>query len=228
MTLARHEPKPGFFRVRLPPDGYIGLHLTAGTVTLLVAAMVFGPIAEDVFNADAIVTPDLQVSNWFYVYATPALTAFLLFFTPLYGTLGALALSLLSTLFLVKKRARGWVFSVALYLPLGMFNVLPKNIFQRTRQAFEPLLLKLKNFSFQSDHASAVTLVYGLAGDYLVCTSQGRRRGLVVCLAVGLVTLVGLRRIVLGTHYLNDVAATIALTSVAIWRKRQTALTQAG
>ena len=237
MTPTRHDSKPGFFRARLSPDGYLGLHLTVGVVTLLMAALIFGHIAEDVFTADTIVTLDLQVSAWFHAHATPALTAFFLVFTNLHGTVGALALTLLFTVFLIRKKAWDWVLRVALSVPLGMLlNVLLKNIFQRARPSFEQPLLTLSTYSFPSGHAAAATLLYGVVGAYLVCTCKGWRRVLVVCLAVGMVALVGLSRIYLGAHYLSDVAAAIAsstgwlaiaLTSVATWRKRQTALAQA-
>lgn len=237
MTLLQHDSRSGFFRARLSPDGYLGLHLTVGVVILLLAVLGFALIAEDVFTAGKIVALDLQVSSWFYAHTTPALTAFFLVITNLHGTVGALALTLLFTLFLAQKRAWDWVLRVALAVPLGMLlNVLLKNIFQRARPSFEHPLLTLTTYSFPSGHAAAATLLYGVLGAYLVCTCNGWRRVLVICLAVGMVALVGLSRIYLGAHYLSDVAAAIAsstgwlaiaLTSVATWRKRQTALAQA-
>ena len=234
MTLLRHDLKPGFFRARLAPDDYLGLHLTVGLITLLVAALVFGRIAVDVFTAGKIVAFDLQVSAWFYVHKIPALTAFLLFITNLHGTVGALVLSLLFALFLAHKKAWDWVLRVALSVPLGMLlNVLLKNIFQRARPSFEHPLLTLTTYSFPSGHAAAATLLYGVVGAYLVCTCKGWQRVLIVCMAMGMVALVGLSRIYLGAHYVSDVAAAIAsstgwlaiaFTSVAIWRKRQAAL----
>ena len=234
MTFTRHKPQPGFFRARLSPDGYLGLHLTLGVVTLLMAALVFGHIAEDVFTADTIVTLDLQVATWFYAHATPAFTPFFLLFTNLHGTPGVLALALLFAAFLAQKRAWDWVLRLALSVPLGMLlNVLLKNIFQRARPSFEQPLLTLTTYSFPSGHTAAATLLYGVAAAYLVCTCTGWRRVLVVCLALLMVALVGLSRMYLGVHYLSDVVAAMAsstgwlaivLTSVATWRKRQTAM----
>lgn len=233
MTLARNDSKPGFFRARLLPEGYLGLHLTVGVVTLLIAWLVFAYIAENVFPAGRMVTLDLQVSAWFYSHATSTLTTFFLFVTNLHGTVGALALTLLFTAYLSRRRAWDWVLRVALTVPVGMLlNVLLKNIFQRARPSFEHPLLTLTTYSFPSGHAAAATLLYGVVGAYLVCAYQGRRL-LIVCLAVtmvALVALVGVSRIYLGAHYSSDVAAAIAsstgwlaivLTSVATWRKRQ-------
>ncbi len=237
MAITRHDSKPGFFRARLSPEDYLGLHLTVGVVTLLMAVLVFGYIAEDVFTADTIVTLDLQVSAWFHAHTTPALIAFFVFITNLHGTVGALALTLLFTVFLVRKKAWDWVLRVALSVPLGMLlNVLLKNIFQRARPSFEHPLLTLTTYSFPSGHTAAATLLYGVLGAYLVCTCIGWRRVLVVCLSIGMVALVGLSRIYLGAHYVSDVAAAIAsttgwlaivLTSVATWRRRQTEMAQA-
>ena len=234
MTLSQHDSRSGFFRARLSPDGYLGLHLTVGVVILLLAVLGFGRIAEDVFTAGKIVALDLQVSSWFYVHTTPALTAFFLVITNLHGTVGALALTLLLIFLLAQKRAWDWVLRAALAVPLGMLlNVLLKNIFQRARPSFEHPLLTLTTYSFPSGHAAAATLLYGVLGAYLVCTCKGWRRALAACLAVAMVALVGLSRIYLGAHYLSDVAAAVAssvgwlavvFTSVATWRKRQTTL----
>ena len=218
-------------RARLSPDNYLGLHLTLGLVTLLIAMLVFGDIAEDVTTADTIVTLDLQVSAWFHARARPLLTAFFLLLTDLHNTVGALVLSLLFTLFLVKKRAWDWALCMALAVPLGMLlNVLLKNIFPRARPTFEHPLLTLTTYSFPSGHTAAATLLYGVVGAYLVCTCRGWQRLLAVAVTVGMVALVGLSRIYLGVHYFSDVVAAIAsstgwlaivLTSVVTWRKRQ-------
>ena len=222
-------------RARLSPDNYLGLHLTLGLVTLLIAMLVFGGIAEDVTTAGTIVTLDLQVSAWFHTRARPLLTAFFLLLTDLHNTVGALVLSLLFTLFLVKKRVWDWVLCMALAVPLGMLlNVLLKNIFQRARPTFEHPLLSLTTYSFPSGHTAAATLLYGVVGAYLVCTCRGWQRLLAVAVTVGMVALVGLSRIYLGVHYFSDVVAAIAsstgwlaivLTSVVTWRKRQAHLT---
>jgi membrane-associated phospholipid phosphatase len=211
MTPTRHEPRHGLFQARLSPDGYLGLHPSVRVVTLLMAALVFGHIAEDVFTADTIVTFDLQCSAWFHAHATPALTVFFLFFTNLHGTVGVLALTLLFTLFLAQKGARDWILRVALAVPLGMLlNVLLENIFRRARPSFEQPLLTLSTYSFPSGHTAASTPLYGVVGAYLVCTCKGWRQALMVCLAAGMVALVGLSRIYLGAHYLSNVAAAIA------------------
>ena len=235
MNPAPPTSKPEFFQKRLPPDGTLGLRLTVGFLTLLVAVLVFAYIAENVFTTGPIVTLDLQLAAWFHAHATPTLTAFFLFFTNLHNTVGILSLALLFAVFLAKKKAWDWVVRVALSVPLGMLlNVLLKNSFQRARPSFENPLLTLTTYSFPSGHTAASTLLYGVAGAYLLYTCRGWWRLLAVVWAAGMVVLVGLSRIYLGVHYFSDVLAAMAsstgwlaivLTFVAIWRKRQTHLT---
>lgn len=234
MTPVRPDSKPGFFRARLASESYLGLHLTLGLVTLLIAVLVFSRIAEAVFAADKIMALDLQLASWFHAHATPLFTAFFLLVSNLHGTVGILGLTSLLVLYLIKKRAWDWAVRVLLTVPLGMlFNVLLKNIFQRARPSFEHPLVTLTTYSFPSGHTAGSTLLYGVLGAYLLCHCSGWRRVWVVGLAVGMVVLVGLSRIYLGAHYLSDVAAAIAssigwlaigLTSVTTWRKRRTTL----
>ncbi len=235
MTPTPPEPRPGFLHARLSPDNHLGLHLTLGLATLLIAVLVFGQIAEDVMTADTLVTLDLQIAAWFHAHTQPALTTFFLVITELHSTPGVLVLSCLFTLLLVKRKAWDWVVRMALAVPLGMLlNVLLKNIFQRARPSFEHPLLSLTTYSFPSGHTAAATLLYGVVGAYLVCTWRGWRRLLAVVVAVGMVALVGLSRIYLGVHYFSDVVAAIAsstgwlaivLTCVVTWRKRQARVT---
>ena len=230
MTRAPPEPRPSFFQARLSSDGYLGVHLTVGIVTLLIAMFVFALIAEGVFRAHGLVALDWQVSNWFYVHSSPACTVFFLLITHLHSTFGVLALTVFFTFFAAKKGAWDWVLCVSLSTPLGLLlNELLKNIFQRARPSFEHPILTLNTYSFPSGHTAAATVLYGMAAAYVVSTCNGWRQVLGVCLAAVMVVLVGLSRIYLGVHYLSDVAAAIAsstgllavaLTLVAIWRKR--------
>jgi membrane-associated phospholipid phosphatase len=229
-----HRPVLGFVRARLSPDGYLGLHLTIGAITLMVAVFIFGKIAEDVMTADSIVRMDLQLSKWFEANATPTLTGVFIFITELHSTPGALALSFLFALYLAYKRAWDWVWLVVVSVPLGMIlNVVLKHVFQRARPTFEHPILTLTTYSFPSGHTAAATLLYGVVGAYLISVSKGWRRLLMVVLALLMVALVGLSRIYLGVHYLSDVLGAVAsstvwlaftITAIATWRKRRIAL----
>lgn len=232
MTQSNAQSRPSFFRARLSPDGYLGLHLTIGAVVLLVAIVVFGNIAEDLVTSDRMVDFDLQVSAWFSEQATPSLTRFFILVTTIHNTTGVLILTVMFATLLAFKKEWDWVLRVALSVPLGMLlNVILKNIFQRARPSIEHPLLTLATYSFPSGHAAAATLFYGVLGAYMVFASRGWLRVLGISMAIGMVALVGLSRIYLGVHYLSDVVAAmassigwlaIAFTGIATWRNGKT------
>ena len=221
-----------FARARFSSDGYLGLHLTAGALVLMLCAFIFGHIAEDVVTLDRITTLDLQVSQWFHSHAVPPVTRFMLLITHLHSTVGIFSLSVLLALYWLRIKSWGWLLTLVLTVPLGMLlNLLLKAVFQRTRPAFDVPLLSMDSYSFPSGHVAGATLFYGVIAASLICTATSwRRRVFIATLASLLVALVGLSRIYLGVHYLSDVLAAVAassgwlalsLTAVTTWRRRR-------
>ncbi len=212
MASARFPGLGAFLRARLSREGYLGLHLTVGALVLIVLALLFGLIAEDVATADRITVLDVQVAQWFHSRATPPVTRVTLLFTQLHSTLGITVLSSLLALYWVRAKAWDWLLTLVLTVPLGMLlNVALKNIFQRVRPAFDVPLLSLSTYSFPSGHAAAATLFYGVLAAWLVSRAAAwRQRAIIVLAAAAMVALVGLSRIYLGVHYLSDVLAAVA------------------
>lgn len=221
-------------RARLSPEGYLGLHLTIGMLTLLLAVVVFGNIAEDVVSKDSLVLWDERVLHWMQAHATSGRTAFFLFITNWHNTLGVLAMTALLALYLGYKKLWDWVIRLLLSVPLGMLlNVLLKQIFGRYRPTPEHPLVTLLTYSFPSGHTAAATLFYGVLAACLVAVLRARSNALpvlVVLAAVVMIALVALSRVYLGAHYPSDVMAAMAsstawlaivFTGVATWRKRQ-------
>ena len=231
MTTSRLSFTQSFLRARFSADGYLGLHLTVGAAALLVAALVFANLAEDVVTSDSMVAIDLRISSWFYAHTSPVLTKFFLIITWLHSTLGVIALGLLFAAFLAKARAWSWALLLLVSVPPGMLlNVLLKHIFQRARPSFEQPLLSLATYSFPSGHTAGAALLYGVACGYVLSFTHGWWRVLVIFAALLMVALVGLSRIYLGVHYLSDVLAAVAsstvwlaftFTAVTTWRKRK-------
>ena len=231
MQASHRVPRSSFFRDRLSPEGYLGLHLSAGAVILLLAVAIFGTMALALAPPGHMVALDLQVSHWFYLHATPWRTGFFRLVSGLHSTLAVLGLAGVFASFLVRKRSWDWIWVLALSVPLGMLlNVLLKNIFQRARPTFEQPLLTLATYSFPSGHVAAATLLYGVLGAYLLSFSKGGWRVSIVVAVLCMVVLVALSRMYLGAHYLSDVVAavvsstgwlTITFTAVVSWKKRQ-------
>jgi len=219
-----------FVRSRLSAEGHLGLHLTIGALLMLVAAFVFGHVAEDVVMAEAITILDLQVSQWFHAHTTPLLTQCMLWVTWVHSTGGILVLCLVLTFQWVRAKAWDWLATLVITVPPGMLlNVLLKNVFQRARPSFVDPLLTLTSYSFPSGHAAAATLFYGLLAAYFICrVKPWPWRVVIAVLAALMVALVGLSRIYLGAHYPSDVLAAVAasggwlafsLTAVGTWRR---------
>lgn len=232
MTSPRFASLLLFLRARVARDQYLGLHLTVGVLVLIVSALIFGKIAEDVVTLDRITVFDVQVAQWFHARATPLFTTIVLLFTHLHSTPGILALTSLLAIYWVRLKAWDWLLTLVLTVPIGMLlNVLLKNIFQRVRPVFDAPLVTLNTYSFPSGHTAAATLLYGVLAAWLISRQPAWPwRVVTALLAASMVALVALSRVYLGAHYLSDVLAamaasicwlTFSLTAVDTSRRRK-------
>lgn len=201
-----------FLAARLSPEGEMGLHLTAGVALLMLAAWVFGAIAEDVVTGATITRVDVRLAHWFHARATPGFTRAMLFVTYWNGIAGSGAMGVLLALWFRRRRAHYWMIVCLVAVPGGMLlNVALKHVFRRARPSFDDPLLSLATYSFPSGHTAAATVFYGLLACYLVRRVPAwRARVTIVLGAVAMVALVALSRMYLGVHYLSDVLAAAA------------------
>jgi len=223
-----------FVAARLSPESELGLHLTAGVLTLAAAVAVFAEIAEAVGEHDDIARYDAGISHWFYEHAFEPLTTVMFAITHLHGIPAMCVLSALLGVWFWRKGAPYWVLTTAIAVPGGMvLNVLLKHVYQRARPAFDEPFLTLVTYSFPSGHTAAATLFYGLLASYAVTVSpRWRVRCAAVAGAVFMVALVALSRVYLGAHFVSDVLAAMAeslawlafcITSVSTLRRRRAA-----
>ena len=221
-----------FVAARLSPEGETGLHLTVGVVLMLIAAWVFGGIAEDVVTGDAITLLDVWLAQWFHLHASPSMTRFMLFITHWHGMIGASVMALMLAAYFQLRRQYYWLLALVAVVPGGMLlNVLLKYVFQRTRPSFDDPLLTLATYSFPSGHTANAALLYGLLACWLVTRRRGAtRRAAIIAGAVLMVALVGVSRMYLGVHYLSDVLAAAAegctwlavcITAISTLRRRR-------
>lgn len=235
MVSARLALLTAFFRARLSPEGYLGLHLTLGALLMVVAGWVFGGIADAVAGADTITLIDVDIAQWLHTHANPALTKFMLLITHMHGVPGIVVMSLLTGLVFVWKKEWYWLLALAVSVGGGMIiNVLVKHAFQRARPSFDDPLLLLTTYSFPSGHTAGATLFYGALATYLFYRIRSWRwRMPIVAIAILMVLAVGVSRMYLGVHYLSDVLGAIAesiawlalsLTTVSALRRRKEAL----
>ncbi|MEO8082129.1 MAG: phosphatase PAP2 family protein [Caldimonas sp.] len=195
-----------------PAANRLGWRLAFGAAWLIAAAWLFGAIAEDVVTSDRLTTVDADLALWLHGHARPGLTAAMLAISQLHSTV---AITLYATVLgigcLVRRRWREFV-AVVVCIGGGMVvNVLMKLAFHRARPVFDHPLLTLSSYSFPSGHVAASTLLYGLGVTWVFAATPARRwRVLAVVVAFVAIVLVATSRMVLGVHYLSDVAAAFA------------------
>lgn len=194
------------------PKVRLWVQLSAGVVVLLIAAWIFGGVAEDVVTGDPLTIVDRILAGWLHVHARPSVTPAMLLIAELAGprmiTIGALVTALALTV----MRRWHWLLSLVLVVPGGVIlNELLKLAFRRARPSFDTPILVLNDYGFPSGHTMIATLFYGYLALFLVKTLRGWRwRALVMIIVGGLIMLIGLSRMYLGVHYLSDVLAAMA------------------
>lgn len=204
----RFEPQIHFLQRRLTPGGYLGLHLTVGMTVIVLAAWVFGAIAEDVLTGDPLVYVDERVAQWFHEHSTAAVDrvvdAIAFFGSPLFVT-GA---SALCAAVLVARRR--WYRLLALVLTMmggSVLNLLLKAAFARARPwpLHDRALFPWSDYSFPSGHVMGSTLFYlFLAWLVVRATTAWQSRVTAILAAVTLILTIAFARIYAGVHYLSD------------------------
>jgi undecaprenyl-diphosphatase len=201
-----------FLKARLSSKESSGLFLTLVLLLLLIAAWVFGAIAEDVVTLDPLTIIDARFSAWLHSHTLPWLTPAMLLITRVHSLLGVTVMTLAVCVYLWTKRLRVWVLMLMLAVFGGMLlNLLLKHVFVRQRPHFVDPLLTLTTYSFPSGHTLMATVFYGTLCALVMSRARHWRWRLLAFAVAGLmILLVGFSRIYLGAHYLSDVLAAIA------------------
>lgn len=201
-----------FIRARLSSRESAGLKPTLVLLLLVIAVLVFGAIAEDVFTNDPLTIIDARFSAWLRGHTLPWLTPALLLITHVHSLLGVTVMTLAVCGYLWIRRLRVWVLMLTLAVFGGMLlNLILKYAFVRQRPHLGDPLLTLTTYSFPSGHTLMATVFYGTLCGLVVSRAHHWRWRLLAIVVTGLmILLVGFSRIYLGAHYLSDVLAAIA------------------
>jgi len=208
----RSERLKKFWQARLSPEGFPGLYLAVSLLVLIVAAWIFGAIAEDVATRDPITIVDARLSEWLHGHAVEPLTTLMLLLTHLHSGWGVTVMTLAASAYLWIRGLRIWTFTLTVAVFGSMLlNFLLKNLFLRPRPHFNDPILTLTSYSFPSGHTMMATVLYGTLGALAASGARDWRcRALAIFGAAILISLVGFSRIYLGAHFLSDVLAAIA------------------
>jgi undecaprenyl-diphosphatase len=180
------------------------LLLVLGTALLAYAA-----IAADVVNSGRLSEMDIDVATW-VAGSMPTWAEWLARpFTWLGGAVGATAVVVAATIWLLARRARveaALFVVVAVGIQILVFSA--KHGYARPRPDLGSAIPLPSSYSFPSGHAATGIAVFGLLG--LLASTLARTRAQRLGAHAGgfaLGALIGASRVVLGVHYVTDVLA---------------------
>jgi membrane-associated phospholipid phosphatase len=203
-----------FLARRFSPEGEVGLYFTVGFVVSAVLAVMFGVLADEIFEVTTKPQPlDFAIGGALAGLRSPALTRFMKALTFLGSAPFVVALTALVIILLLVERhmVSALLFAGSVVGGFGLESTL-KVAFGRARPDLWPALVTENTYSFPSGHATMSTVLFG--GVVAVVVHLSRRRAalrpirtatLFACLF--LVVGVALSRIYLGAHWASDTVA---------------------
>ncbi len=198
-----------FLRRRFSREEVEGLYLTVGFAACAVLAVLFGILADEVFEVHGRNPVDREWTLAVRPYQTPARDALARSVTSLGDArfLVPATLAAAGTLAWKKHRVSALLFAGAV-VGGWLLEMLLKISFRRTRPDLWPALVTEKTPSFPSGHATMSCLFFG-AVVALVFHLSGNRllRAFAAAGGAAVILAVGFSRIYLGAHWLTDVLA---------------------
>lgn len=196
---------------RFSREGAEGLTLTVGFLACALVVLLFGLLAREVFSLSGTDPLDVEVTRWARGFPLPggaaAARAASFFGTAWFLTPATLAA--VAALALRRRHVSALLFAASVLGGFGLETVL-KLVFHRVRPDYAALLAREAADSFPSGHAAMATVFFGgLAALVFHVTPRPGPRAAAVVLAALAAGSVGLSRIVLGAHWLTDVAGGI-------------------
>ncbi|HEV2890828.1 MAG TPA: phosphatase PAP2 family protein [Frankiaceae bacterium] len=200
---------------RLDPESRYGLRLTLFAAALLLVAVPFGILLDQVVRNGPLLAVDQGVAERFHgVVARNAPVRVAARAVTLVGSPPTLyVVAGLAIVYVLRHGRR----RLALYLAVtgvlgGVIDTVVKVLVDRPRPVFDEPIAHAFGKSFPSGHSMSSTVVYGAV--LLAFLPALRRRGVArpaVAGTVAIVVLVALSRLALGVHYLSDVVGGVTL-----------------
>jgi membrane-associated phospholipid phosphatase len=201
---------PALFRIirdRIEPHRFTGLPLILVTAAALYLAALFSGLTEDILEADGIIRVDNVVNAAFRPWRIEPLVSLFSWITALGSSPAIVSAVIIATGFLWSQRRYDMIGPMWLTC-LGAVATTSIGKFLIGRHRPESALdIAAVFFSFPSGHATAAMAVYGFLAYAIGRTlATGRERFEVGYWTAVLIGLIGLSRIVLGVHYVTDIA----------------------
>jgi membrane-associated phospholipid phosphatase len=197
----------GFIQGRITPRGFSGLPLTLMAGAAVYLAALFSGLTEEVLEAEGIVRADNIINAAFGFWRVEPLISVFRWVTALGSSPAIVSAAIIATGFFWSQRrlnliAPLWITCVGAITTTSIGKLLiGRHRPESTIDVTAPFS------SFPSGHATAAMAVYGFIA-YAIARSLPniRERFEVAYWTVVLIALIGLSRIVLGVHYLTDIA----------------------
>jgi undecaprenyl-diphosphatase len=198
-----------FFRRRLSPEEYLGLHLTVGLLLSVALLGLFAWVAHGAIGQGTVEQFDTDLGERLEHHreAHPWVRNFFFGVTHLGSpeTISGLAVAVALLLIVRRHRLLALVWLVAL-AGCGLLDAGLKLVFQRERPPFRDAGILETTASFPSGHAMGSFVSYGLVAYLLMLGLPLGKKWRYVAAALALVVLlIGSSRIYLGAHYFSDV-----------------------
>ncbi len=210
--------RAGFLRRRVDPATATGLALTAAIAVVVLGGAILAALALLARSNAFTLRIDRSAANWAGTNATTASTDVLRAVTQLGSSVVVVTLAIVMTVAVAlttETARRRTTLTVAAYLATvlvgqNLISNVIKYAVDRARPTFHPLA-GFSGPSFPSGHTTAAFACYSA---FAVVLGRGRgpdRQRLLLASAIGIATMVGATRVMLGVHWLTDVIAGAAL-----------------
>jgi undecaprenyl-diphosphatase len=222
---------PDSVRRRFDPGGRYGLRITLFAFALVLVAVPFGVLLQQVVSEGPLLRVDHGVANSVHEWVVRRGPGFV-DAVRLVSWLGrppflSLVAVLVCAFLLRRGRTRLAIFVVTTAIMGGLVDTAVKNLVHRPRPVFDHPVATAIGKSFPSGHSMSSAIVYGSLLLVLLPAIPRRRRPWAIGGTVLLVLTIAASRIALGVHFLSDVVGGLVLgvawlaASVAafrIWR----------
>ncbi len=202
----------GFLRRRFDPAEATGLALTIALLLILLAALAFGQVADMVTSRTGLYRLDAAAAAWGARHATPASTAVLAALTWLGSTVVIVVLAAVAGFYDWYRRRRWTVLAFMATVVWGQ-NLIANGVKLLLHRGRPPVphLADASGWSFPSGHSAAAAATYAALALLLGRGRRWRVKAWLGTAAAGVTILVASSRVLLGVHWVTDVAAGVAL-----------------
>lgn len=224
-------PKP--VHRRLDPESRYGLRLTLFALALVLVAVPFGLLLDQVVRDGPLIRLDTAAANNLHdwVGGSPG-TVLALKVVSFTGSPPWIAVMVVAAVgfTLRRRRVRLAVFLVVTTITGGIIDTIVKVAVDRDRPSLEDPIATAHGKSFPSGHSMSATIAYGALLLVLLPALPERARRPAVAAAVVVVLAVGFSRLALGVHFISDVVGGYALglawlaastAAFSVWRVEQ-------